>query len=428
MSWLNQTREYITFLSPEDNVFVALWKNNERSVEKKLGIFDPPKFKGSIIQDLDVKSVSYPLTIYFDGPSHYDTANKFFKACQDEKGQWEVTHPTKGGLILQLVSVKELINPIDDGNFTVFETNWLEPANIERLVSPDELANSVLLKTLNAISDGITQIQQLRSDLYSAIQAAANMINTIANLAKNAFSEIAATEQIVNDAWQSAQSSVTALLAIFQADASDTDNQANVSNALSDVVTLPLETNDDYSSRNSFYSDYTDSLLAAAPLGNTIEDFNKVIFMEFSIITILVSMCRIIVTSTFKTRSEIIIAMDNLTVRFNDTINALETIQENFEGLDIDLQYFSQSQTWTTIQNLFSLTMQYLLTQFFNSNVEKILTLKNARSPIEITVTEYTDGDFETNYDLFLNSNDLHGNDILLLPAGREIKIYVNPA
>jgi hypothetical protein len=40
-------------------------------------------------------------------------------------------------------------------------------------------------------------------------------------------------------------------------------------------------------------------------------------------------------------------------------------------------------------------------------------------------VTEYGSlGDADANYDLFVRSNNLSGNDILLIPAGREVVIY----
>lgn len=91
MSWMNETREEITFRSPSyvksqggglieaaksaafgvAGEFVALWRNNERTFEKKLGMFDPPHFQGTIVQDLGVKSTLYPLTVYFDGMYHH---------------------------------------------------------------------------------------------------------------------------------------------------------------------------------------------------------------------------------------------------------------------------------------------------------------------------------------------------------------------
>ena len=43
-----------------------------------------------------------------------------------------------------------------------------------------------------------------------------------------------------------------------------------------------------------------------------------------------------------------------------------------------------------------------------------------------ITIDEYGElGDNDINYDLFISSNNLKGNDILLLEAGREVVVYV---
>ena len=89
--------------------------------------------------------------------------------------------------------------------------------------------------------------------------------------------------------------------------------------------------------------------------------------------------------------------------------------------MDIDKQFISQSVGYSTVQNLYALTMQYLLSQFFNLKTEKRFTLKNKRSPLEITVTEYGTLD---DYDLFIESNELAGDEILILPAGKEIVIY----
>lgn len=93
---------------------------------------------------------------------------------------------------------------------------------------------------------------------------------------------------------------------------------------------------------------------------------------------------------------------------------------------NLDGQYFAQSNNYTRLQNTFALTMRYLLTQFFNLKTEKRFILKTARSPIEITITEYGSmGENDANYDLFIKSNNLCGNEVLLLPAGFECVVYV---
>ena len=426
MSWANQTRSQIMLISPEYNIYTAKWKNNERSGEKKLGVFDPPKFQGSIIQDMGVKSISYPLTIYFDGLTHYSDANDFFESCQKEIGQWEVIHPTKGSLILQLVSFKELINPIDDGNFTAFETSWLQPANVERIVSPDESIIETLLQILNTIEDGITQLQQLRADLYSAIQSALDTINKISGLGNSILSQISATNVIINDTMNSIKSTLNTAKSNFQGNPSNKQNQIALGQSICDTITTPVDASTDFTSRYSAYSKFSNGIMSMSPSGSSPEDFNTVLVQEIGSTACLAAIAKIMVTSDFKTRTDIVVAMDNMTTIFNNVINTLESVQDQFKTEDIDLQYFSQSTAYASLQKLFMLTMRYLISQFFNMKSEKRFTLKSDRSPIEITVSEYGDmGVNDANYELFLLSNHLSEMNVLILPAGTEVVTYV---
>ena len=204
--WNLQTRENITFLSPDKNVFTGLWISNDRSFEKKLGVFDIPGLDGSITQDKGVKSTSYTLTVYFDGPNHLNIAQDFYQALNSERGPWDVIHPTKGDLRLQLVSATEGINPTEDGNYTQFTTEWLEPAILDSPVSVDEVSRLSLTQILTTIASAITQLQQARADLYSAVQAGANLARQASNITSIIMREIAATNAIIQDAWNSAKS------------------------------------------------------------------------------------------------------------------------------------------------------------------------------------------------------------------------------
>lgn len=425
MNWDTATGTEIVFVSPEGNTFQALWRGNDRSIEKKLGTFDAPKVRGTYVQDMDTKSVPYPLTVYFDGPTHHKTSDDFFKSLQRERGKWDIAHPTKGLLQLQLVSAKEVIAPVENGNFTIFEMEWLEPAALDRIVSAAELGALSLLAVLDAIDNGITQAQQLKSDLYAAVNAAANLINKVAGIINSAMAQLAALENVTMDAWETAKSELESALEKLISDPTDTDNLTALCQAMADIVTIPVDASSDYSTRFSEYSDLADSIFVEAPSGNSVYDYNRVVFLEMYVISILGAICRIIVTSDFVTRKEIVSAMDNLTTVFDNCINTLESVQKEFEDLDIDVQYFSQSSSWTSVQQMFSLTMQYLTAQFFNLKTERRFAIKRDRSPLEITVTEYGElGEDDSNYDLFISSNNLTGSEILLLPAGKEVVIY----
>jgi hypothetical protein len=422
MSWETALRTKIKFISPKYNLYSGLWIKGERSVEKKLGVFDPPNFNGSIIQDFDCKAIVYPITVYFDGYDHHKTAEKFFKSLSEEVGQWEVIHPVKGSLILQLVSAREVMNPVDDGNFTTFETQWMVPANIERLKTKSEYGFDALMGVLEVIADGLILLQQLRTDVYAALTSFAGAMNAISGLMDKITSQIAITKSLMNESYNAAKASFDNALVAFGINDSD---PSALGQALADMTTSTVDEESELTNQLTIYENLITSIIDLAPATVTVEDYNKVIALEFGATIALAAIAKTIVSSQYKTKSEIITAIENITRILNDTINALDTIQAMYGDLDIDKQYFSQTKTYSSLMNLFTTCINFLLSQSYNLKSEKIFTLKKMRSPLEIAVTEYGElGTDDYYYDLFIKTNDLHGNDILLLPAGREVVIY----
>jgi len=442
MSWENELRTEVVFRSPSyvaatttgiistikskvlgvGGEYRALWRNNERSFERKLGQFDPPKFQGTIVQDLGVKSMLYPLTVYFDGIFHHRDADAFVKALYSEPGQWEVIHPVRGPLILQLVSCREVMDPTENGNYTEIETQWIEPANVERLISPAELIADTLSTILALAEDASTVLTQLRSDIYSAIQAAINTFNKIAGSLDSLTGGLSSTSAIARDSYDSARATFNSAISDFGVDNPDS---VDVAAGLVNMALAPIQASTDFSDRQSAYENLVDAIFALTPATTTRDDYNKVVAQEFGITLALMATAQIVVSSEYGSRADVVAAMDNVTEFFNSVIERIEAIQAQFNALDIDMQYYSQLATYTTLVNLYTLVFQYLLSQFYNLRAEKRFTLKRARSPIEITVAEYGSlGDADANYDLFVRSNNLSGNDILLVPAGREVVIY----
>ena len=111
-TWRERLRENMVMISPDGNRFEAKWRQSPRSVDKKLGIFNYPLIKGSVVQDLDVASYRWPLTFYFDGPDHDLIADRFMKAVL-QRGQWSITHPVYGFKGLQLMTITEVLDPTD---------------------------------------------------------------------------------------------------------------------------------------------------------------------------------------------------------------------------------------------------------------------------------------------------------------------------
>jgi hypothetical protein len=392
--------------------FRALWRNDERSFEKKLGVFEAPNFNGAIIQDLGIGSDRYPLTVYFEGIDHDIEADRFYKALQTERGPWLIDHPVKGKLLLQLVSVTENIAPVDNGNYTEFSTEWLRPLPLLTIKSKQGLFDTVA-SAVNAVEAAVVRLQQARSDAYAEIQSAVNTYNRVIGFFDSIASELAATDAILLDAYNSARATFTGAIDALDFTAPD---YTPINEAVVDVFEVPSEI-EDFPQVASTYERSLDAIIA---LENPTIDAAAT--KEFSIILILLSIFRATLVGSFNSRVEIISAIEKITAIYQKALTALDAMQTEYSTGRIDEQYFPQTENYQDVYNLFANDIRFLLTQFLGLRAEHKFVLKNARSPLEITVTEY--GDIES-YDLFLTSNKLSGNDILLLPAGREVLVYV---
>lgn len=148
--WKTRLRPTINFMSPDGHQFEAKWVGGTREIQKMIGEFSFPGRNGSIVQDLGSRAARYPLTIFFEGPSHDLLASLFFEAAK-ERGKWTVEHPIYGFIELQPVSVTEAANPTESGNVTEINSEWVEPLDEETLETARQMWGQIdqIQKDLN---------------------------------------------------------------------------------------------------------------------------------------------------------------------------------------------------------------------------------------------------------------------------------------
>jgi hypothetical protein len=417
-SCIDRVDGVIKITSPSGQYFEALWQGSARSAEKKLGIYDYPRFKGSIVQDLNVKAVRYPMKIYFQGPDHDKTADKFFK-CVSEYGPWQVIHPTKGKLNLQMVSITEDTMPVEHLNYTMFILEWLEPAKENPILSMILSADSVIGKALTTIQSFQNQFNQILQLSFSAIDAVSGMIDVVTGIITSSLGMVTNLVSGVQGSFDQAVRSLDDLL-----DASILDPLA-VAAQVTSLATIPAQAMTDFKDSYSYISNAVDLTIAQLPDQASDKAFNQACVIEMVLGSLFTSACQLSATSDYTTRADVIYAMESLTDMFSSIVDNLDDVQNLFITSNIERQYFSNSQAFGDMLILFGLTMQSLIASIFDLAIEKRFTLQTARSPIEITASEYGSfGDNDSNYDLFIQSNGLSGNDILILPPGREVVVY----
>jgi prophage DNA circulation protein len=413
--------------SPDGDSFTALWANSPRTASKKLGLFDYPQIAGTVVQDLDLTSMMWPLTFFIAGADHDIVCERFMKAVA-QNGQWGITHPVYGFKGLQLISITEIVDPVESGNVREFNSEWIEPIDPNTLKTAAEMAGTI----------------GVQADLF-AISAADQFAAGLAALgALNSFSISAAIGK-VNGAINSVLGPLTAATTAVQAEmlaiqrgiqdtlASAILNPLMLAGQLQALVTTPLKAINDIKSRLSNYADLASAMFDIQPASDgsatNPQGRNTALIQEVSLTSVISANATIAATSPEQggtvSQSQAIQTAAQIKEQHRLITEKLEESQVIFNTAPIENQHISQQDSHYQAALITAQAIEFLYTSSFDLKKERRFTTDRVRAPVEIAIVEYGGpGENDENIDLFIESNKLKGNEILMLPAGREVLIY----
>jgi hypothetical protein len=430
-NWEQRLQPTIKFTSPEGFEFEAKWQRNTRSADKKLGIYFYPKVNGNVVDDLGINSSRMPITIYFDGKNNDIQARAFYDVVVRQRGVWDVIHPSHGFFGLQPISISENIDPTESGNITAVDVEWIEPIDPDTLETERELAGIVdSLSTdlnLSALGQFLAAVTQATAALQNAISITTQGIANVSAAALAPLTTLSSSIFLTQNAIQNGiVDSLNATVIQLQ----------SLGGQVQDLIQFPVLATNDLQSRLDAYANVTDSSLSLLPGGanqlitnssSPLEIKNNTATVELGLNAALVGFAQIAITSTgIQTRTQALQAAQDIADNFTKVQETLEAVQVALENEAIDEQYFAQSQSYSDAALVTFKAIRYLQQLAFDLKIERRIVLDRPRTPIEIAVNEYKGfGTNDSNLDLFIESNSLSGDDILLLPAGREVVIYV---
>ena len=425
MNWQNRLRQQITLTAPDGSAYSAGWKGNDIEAGLLVGQFNAPLRDGTTTQPLGSKGLSWPLTLSFEGDDHDTAAMAFFQAFLHQRGTWKVQHPVYGQHELQAITGTLSADPTGSGNVTVVQTQWVEPAKDDGELSTAELAQGVLAQVDTAqlsASQAFTANTNL-TDAESQAAAASAGLSGLGSVMASPLGTLAKG---------SAEISSTFLTAYAQASAALTAGPLDLITAASQiqsVLTLPALVGADLSAKVQAFGALASSIQDSLTAGNDASARNGAVVGELFLAGALAGASTSTVVGLPANREQALSVITALRSMFDTSTAALDAVQASNSGNPASGQYFSNSASYADLALLLSRTCAYLLRVLFDLKVAKRFTLAVPRSPIEITLTEYgseyaADG-VSSNLDLFIASNGLRANDVVLLPAGREVVVYV---
>lgn len=416
----DRLRPSIQLTSPDGAVFVALWIGNKSTHAKKIGIFDYRGVPGSTVQDGNIKSATYSLTLHFQGPQN-DLEARAFIAALPEKGVWEVVHPVLGVLKLQPMSFTPDWQPVTSGNVTIIETEWIEPLDIAvvrsvlelqlLIVAQNEEVNEVAAEQLkqSTFQKTAAQAAAIRDSVLKVVAAVEDKLETISDFAADVTAAMLAIKRDIDS-----------VLAVIPMDIIALAGQ------MQELIQLPGRAIQDVQARLDAYKGFAISAGLLSPDTPGTASYNRVAVQELALTAAMGAVADVASTGELLSRTEAVGVIEDVLALFDDVTNNLDASQALFDNSSIDAQYFSQSQSYSVAARLNALTVAFLLRASFDLKVEKRFVLKQAANPARIAMIEYDGpGEGDINIDFFNATNKIQGDEFMIMPKGRELVVYV---
>jgi prophage DNA circulation protein len=418
MAWTDRLRPEITFISPEKHTFKALWRGNDISAEKRLGRHAYPGLNWEVIQDMGMNSTDVPLTIYFDGPDN-DRKAWDFEAALYESGVWTVIHPVRGLLRLQLVSYKLAIEPVESGNVTVCETEWVEPAEDEEVAAITDPAAEVEA-AVEAVNKFTFQ------DLKAMVQKAVSQTKRIADDVKTGVMK-------VKSAARGIMYAPDKMINAIQSQINELSNEAymdmaSVAGAVINLIQAPGLMLGSVSSKIAMFANLGRRIMVGLPNAATYSanQVNAALTGQLFLNAITAGMGKAIISDAPETRREALSVLAEYRKFAAEAQAALDEAAELTADNRIERQFIARASSGEAVATLNAAVARYLMRSLYDLKIERRLVLDRPRAPLEIAITEYKASGEQADYyyEMFCRTNGLHCKDLLLLQTGREVVIY----
>lgn len=446
MGW--EERLLIAFITtPDDEVYEFEWRDFEKEINKKTSHYTFGDLDGTLVQDFGVGEVSIPIIAYISGDD-YDKKAKSFEKSLSLKGNSVLDHPLYGIFDIVVEKIHRRDSLATAANQAVFVLTITETIIIETPETGTELKTGILASqeslidvnsesfasgfNLSDIQDAISSASRITSYVNNLRSDFQNALNTVTEI-QNAFEEIA--NSIINgidDLLQSPFQLATAL--------------QNLTKLPSRLATSVKSRVDTYSkSYSALFKDPTSSVAGPVDVSGTPDIKNQRLEKQLLLTSIVSAISEVYLFPSnegdepetiegaesiaddekdFRTKSEATASASNMFSLFNDTQDFLDEQEKKSISDNLNNRFSVSDGVTDGIKGVTSQTSRFLVKLSFSLKQERIEILTRDRTIIDLAYQLYGSSDNET-LDLLIQSNGLTGEEILMIPKGKEIRYYI---
>lgn len=405
MSWQNKLENIqFTIKTGDGKEWKPLWKSGEKSKEFNTSIYDFIDVPKSLVERKQPKSSKYPLTFWFDGENHVDTAEDFERSAEDKR-YWTITHPYYGTIKGQPLSISRNDNNL---NITEISVDFWESIVFDYPKSNLSIQDNTLVKKNEILGSAATsysgrKVQEV-ADIQKNKEANLQMAKAFNNLQtdetysdyQNALSQAQkANDNLLNDSFD----------AIFKS-----EQLLNLPSTYEKKVIDKI---------NGYISAYNG-------IKRVLNSVSDKLFFESIGASTLASYCNASVNYQFgvdyTVATEVEQVASNLISIYEDYLQTLDNASTS--NYEIETNYQPNATVQTQLNELVLYTLANIYNLVFEAQQERIVYTTKETNIVLLT-HRYLGSASDENIETFRQINNIKLKELFRIKKERKIKYYV---
>jgi prophage DNA circulation protein len=394
------------YTAPSGERFELQFDDLERAGGKKAAVHEFPQQDAASVQDLGNQAEKFPMAVYFTG-ADYDTQADAFWSALGERGPGSLQHPRYGDIPVLPIAWTQAEKLVDGLGRADFKVEFLRvladvPFPITSVAIDEAVGSAVAEATEAAAAEAAGEFDPENAADLAVVKA--GVLDGVQSY-QDAFAEVTAVSEEIQAESTKAVRDITGGIDDLLAE------PLTLFTSLANLARLPARVLTSVVNKLKAYNAYVEAIVQAEPLSVA----QATAFVE----AVLYGMAGATEASTIgalRSRGEAIAAADAL-----ETIG--ETVAAAIEAAEAAVPGFRTSpDTMAALIGAASAARASLLERAYSLRAERRVTLAADRTPLDL-VAEFYGGAIDE-LDAFIESNGLTGDEIILVPAGREVVYY----
>lgn len=415
MSYLDRLKT-ARYISPSGVTILFSYDDLNRTNATKSSIQELPFQDGGKIQRQGNAIIRYPIVASIYGDNYDILADRFFTALR-EKGDFGILdHPRWGEIKVIPITFTQAEKFVDGTRVATITIDFAEFKDQESPISQKE-QKSKFLRLLDSFAEFATLdfLNNFRIDRLIEKNTAVQTFDNLLTSLETGLVNITQTTEEVKNQYD------TILRNIDRANGLVDDTQTTIANIIN-LSFLGGAVPQNIDNISNSYQSIVNNFQKTSVMNTNREYVNVALELQVFSASSVASLALSIINFEFVNKVEAITVLDNLQSLFNQVVIFQDELQVVFEDNLSDDTYIFTNDTYSYLTELISITYDYVINQLFDLKVEQIVITDKETNPLVLSYELYGTID---KLDTLIADNNLIKYELLTIPIGKEIKIYV---